>query len=133
MKLFKTSILTLSLLLITMSRIFAVTYYVSNTGRNTNNGTTTSTPWQTIAKVNAGNYAAGTIIAFKGGQTFTGGLSFTSTNAHGTAVNPVKITSYATGTATISSNNIDGFDAYNVGGLTIEKLNFKGTSSTTFV
>lgn len=45
--------LILTLLLCVASAPAACDYYVSNSGNDSNNGTSTGTPWQTIAKVNA--------------------------------------------------------------------------------
>src|SRR3989339_80138 len=56
------------------SNAFAATYYVSNTGLDTNNGTTEGTPWQTISKVNSFTFASGDSILFKKGDTFYGSL-----------------------------------------------------------
>ena len=50
----------------------ATTYYVSTSGNNSANGTTTATPWQTLTKVNSVNFNAGDIILFKRGDTWTG-------------------------------------------------------------
>lgn len=71
------------------------TYYVSATGSDANNGTSTSTPWQTIAKVNALTKVAGDQILFKRGDTFYGSLSI---NQSGSSFsNPITIGAYGTG------------------------------------
>jgi hypothetical protein len=57
------------------------TYFVSSAGSDSNNGTTTGTPWQTITKVNAGVYNGGDTISFAGGQSFTGGIVMGSSGA----------------------------------------------------
>ena len=91
---------------LSFSVVKATTYYVSNSGSNSNNGTSTGTPWQTMSKVqsvaNAGTIVAGDIICFKSGDVFTGSMTITtvygSDNAHsGTSGNPITITSYGTG------------------------------------
>lgn len=117
-----------------ISSAFATTYYVSPSGNDNNNGTSTSTPWKTIAKVNTiasakGNkpkFAAGDQIFFQGGQTFAGNLSFPSGN-NGTATSPITVSSYGTGPATIYASS--GGDAIALTGdsyLTITNINVAG-------
>jgi hypothetical protein len=106
-----------------------VTYYVSPTGNDSNNGISRSTPWQTIAKVDAGHYNAGDSILFEGGQTFSGSLSFTARSWSATAASPVTIGSYGTGDATISSGDGVGFLAHNVAGFVLKNLVFVGAGS----
>ncbi len=51
----------------------AATYYVDNcnvTGNDTNNGTSVSTPWLTINKVNTSSLIAGDSISFRKGCTW---------------------------------------------------------------
>ena len=56
-------------------KLNATSYYVSSTGSDTNNGTSTATPWKTISKVNASAFVSGDLILFKSGDTFYGTLS----------------------------------------------------------
>ena len=51
-------------------------YYVSPAGSDSNNGTSATSPWQTIAKVNSFAFPQGSTVSFQGGQTFTGCLTF---------------------------------------------------------
>ncbi len=83
-------------------QLFSNTYFVSNSGDDTNNGLTESTPWETINKVNSysSRFKAGDIIAFKGGDEFYGKLYFW--NVHGTIDRPIILTSYGSGQAIIS-------------------------------
>lgn len=74
------------------------TYYVSSTGNDNNNGTSSATPWQTLTKVNSHSYSAGDVIAFKRGDTFYGTLSTLSSGTNG---NPIIYTAYGSGTAPI--------------------------------
>ncbi|ANH81675.1 hypothetical protein A8C56_12395 [Niabella ginsenosidivorans] len=89
----------------------AVTYYVSVSGSDSAAGTSTSTPWQTLAKVNSQTFANGDKILFKRGDVFFGQLRIKNTgvtvSAYGTGSNPVisgleKITT----TWTVNSGNI---------------------------
>ena len=54
------------------------TYYVSNEGLNSNNGTSENTPWQTISKLNNSTFQPGDQILFKSGQEFLGKLIVSS-------------------------------------------------------
>jgi hypothetical protein len=80
-------------------------YYVAAAGNDSNNGTSTSTPWRSVGKVNAGNFKAGDCIKFKGGDTFTdANLVLSGSNiTGGTPSDPVTVQSYGTGMATIKS------------------------------
>ena len=108
-------------------------YYVdaSATGNNSANGLSPSTPWKTITKVNGSTFQPGDTILFAGGQTFTGGLSFTATSWNRTvaATNPVTIGSYGTGRATINSGSAYGFISENLGGLHLRDLVFQGNNT----
>lgn len=99
------------------------TYYVSTSGSDSNNGTSPSTPWQTITKVNAASYNPGDRILFNGGQTFSGGIVASSTGSCGGII---QYGSYGTGQATISSGSSIGFFAQNKSGLTVSNLIFTG-------
>lgn len=52
--------------------LHATDYYVSPAGNDNNNGTSPSTPWKTIAKVNSFTFASGDVIRFKRGSIFYG-------------------------------------------------------------
>jgi hypothetical protein len=74
-----------------------VTYYVSNAnpmGSDSNNGTSPSTPWLTIAKVNSSNFQPGDSILFNCGCTWREGLVVPSS---GTSSNPITFGSHGTG------------------------------------
>jgi hypothetical protein len=118
-------------MLVVATQLNAATYYISPTGSDSANGTTTTSAWKTIVKVNNTRFAAGDRIMFQAGQTFTGKLYFDSADA-GTAANPIVIGSYGTGRATINAGGTDdAFFAYNVAAFTISNLNFIGSGSAT--
>jgi hypothetical protein len=103
-------------------------YYVSNSGSNSNNGLTPSTPWQTLSKVNGFIFSAGSTISFNGGQTFAGSLIVPSS---GSTAGVITFTSYGTGNATISpSAGSNGILATNQSYFTVENLNIIGTGQT---
>lgn len=78
----------------------ATDYYVSATGNDANNGTSTATPWRTVARVNQATYTyqPGDRILFQRGGTYRGeiigGMS-------GTAAGYITIGAYGTGDAPI--------------------------------
>ncbi len=120
----------------------ATTYYVSPSGIDSNNGTSTSTPWQTITKVNAATFVAGDSVLFQGGQTFTGALIFSygSNIPTSSAANPITVGSYGTGVAKILSSTtgsyssaikVNGVNGLKIQGLTI--LGAGGASPTTWI
>ncbi|MBK7382081.1 MAG: right-handed parallel beta-helix repeat-containing protein [Flavobacteriales bacterium] len=82
----------------------ATVYYVSSTGSDTNNGTSTSTPWKTITRVNQLGSAlvAGDQILFQRGGTFRGRLDMTRS---GTTANKITVGAYGTGEAPIISGS----------------------------
>ena len=82
------------------------TYYVSTTGSDAANGTSASTPWATIAKVNAASFAANSAILFNGGQSWVGCLAFIQGGnvVSSNATSGIQLGAYGTGKATITSN-----------------------------
>ncbi|MDW3648550.1 MAG: right-handed parallel beta-helix repeat-containing protein [Bacteroidia bacterium] len=105
----------------------AVTYYVSPTGNDLNTGLTAADPWQTIDRVNLAAIGPGDEVLFEGGQTFVSanGLFFTGARS-GTAANPIIISSYGTGRATLNVTGAHAFVAYECAGFEITDLNFVG-------
>jgi hypothetical protein len=62
-----------------LPQAFGTTYYVSSSsGSDSNNGTSMSSPWQTITKVNGGAYNPGDSILLKAGDTWIGSPNFSS-------------------------------------------------------
>jgi parallel beta-helix repeat protein len=89
---------------ILVKQAYAATYYVDSiAGLNTNNGTSSSTPWQTIAKVNSSTFSPGDNILFKAGDTWREELMPPSSGASGT---PITFGSYGSGVQPV----IDGLN-----------------------
>ncbi|HEX5235100.1 MAG TPA: choice-of-anchor D domain-containing protein [Silvibacterium sp.] len=83
----------------------AKTYYVSNCGTigsDSNNGTSQSTPWRTIAKVNSSTFNPGDNIEFHDGCTWREQLTLPSA---GTASNPITVSTYGSGNPPIISGS----------------------------
>jgi hypothetical protein len=79
------------------------TYYVSLTGSDSNSGTSATSPWQTVAKVNASSFNAGDTVLFQAGQPFSGCLSITS-KIHSTPAQPFTIGAYGSGRFQLNAN-----------------------------
>jgi len=107
------------------NRTLMSTYYISTSGSDSNNGTSSNTPWKSISKVNATTFKAGDNIYFQGGQTFGGGLQFQTADG-GSSTTPVTVSSYGSGKATISSGGSDGALVMNGGGIWFTNLKFVG-------
>jgi hypothetical protein len=79
------------------TRMWATTYYVSSsTGSDSNNGTTVSTAWQTIAHVNGQTFLPGDSILFKRGDVWNESLAPPSSGSSGS---PIAFDAYGTGAA----------------------------------
>jgi hypothetical protein len=73
----------------------AATYYVDSvSGSDSNNGTSTSTPWRTIPHVNGKVFQPGDQILFKRGSVWTGRLTPKGSGVNG---NPIVVGAYGTG------------------------------------
>jgi hypothetical protein len=73
----------------------ATTYYVAADGADTNNGTSTGTPWQTIAKVNASTFVAGDSVLFNRGDVWYG-TSLVAPSS-GSSGSPITFGAYGSG------------------------------------
>ena len=72
----------------------ATDYYISSSGDDSYNGTSTSTPWKTIAKINSRTFSPGDFIFLKRGDTWREQLNIPSS---GSAGNPLTFGAYGTG------------------------------------
>ena len=73
---------------------FAATYYVSNSGNDSNSGLATTLAWKTLSKVNASIFNAGDQILFRKGDSFYGTITVKNS---GTAGSPIIYGAYGTG------------------------------------
>lgn len=79
-------------------------YYISNEGNDESNGTSTSTAWATISKVNSSSFEAGDQISFRCGDVFTGTLNITWA---GVESNPIVFDSYGSGNKPIITGLVE--------------------------
>ena len=98
------------------------TYYVNaEPGDDSNGGTSKPKAWAPIDKANALDLDPGDRLLFKGGETFEGNLRLDARDA-GTAENPVLVSSYGEGRASISAATGKGVSIYNAGGIEVSDL-----------
>ncbi len=77
-------------------------YYVDSiSGSDSNSGTSTSSPWQSLAKVSGYAFQPGDAVNFKRGSFWTGGLVISRSGASG---QPITFRTYGTGAAPIIEN-----------------------------
>lgn len=76
------------------------TYYVSPNGSNSNTGTSASSPWQTVSKVDSFCPKPGDTVLFQGGQTFSG--TDLEPPCSGTSSDPITYSSYGSGRAILT-------------------------------
>jgi len=115
--------------LVAAASVHATTYYISISGNDSNAGTSPgSGAWLTTSKVNGRSFVAGDQILFEGGKTFGGGLGFGSDDV-GNAANPIVVSSYGTGRATINAGSGTGITLYNTSGFSISELYLVGAWS----
>ncbi len=62
------------------SQALSLSYYVSSAGSDANSGTSTSSPWKSISKVNSFTFTSGDAIYFRGGDTFSGQININQSN-----------------------------------------------------
>ncbi len=127
----KIAVMALSCALLLPSAASAATYYVDSAiGNNTNDGTSTSTPWLNATKINSTTFAAGDQILFNRGQTHAGTISLLDES--GTNGNPIIVGAYGTGTAPVilSTGQSRSFDLRNSASyITIQDLELRGAST----
>ncbi|MCD9020673.1 right-handed parallel beta-helix repeat-containing protein [Cohnella silvisoli] len=100
-------------------------YYVSSSsGSDSNNGTSPSTPWKTLANVGSKSYMPGDQILLKSGDSWNEQLSIS--NSSGTAANPILLSSYGSGNKPKINRNMQPLDKCivftNVGGWKVTNL-----------
>jgi hypothetical protein len=97
------------------------TYYVSPSGNDSRGGTSTSTAWKTISRVNKQTLHSGDKVLFQGGKSFSGGLLVNS-NEGG-----VTFSTYGSGRATINSGGAQAIKVLNTAGITVSNLVMNGS------
>jgi hypothetical protein len=108
-------------------RTLMSTYYVSPSGNDNSSGTSVSSPWKSIGKVNSVTLHGGDSVLFQGGQTFYGSLNIGSKDSSSSQV----IFGSYNGQATINSGKSNGATVLNASGIWFENLKFVGSPGST--
>ena len=109
-------------------RAYATDYYVSAAGSDGNPGSAAS-PWRTLSRVNGATLHPGDRVLLRGGDAFSGPLLLDDSDA-GTALSPVVLTSYGSGSASVVSSSGAAIFVYNAGGVDISNLVVTGTGDS---
>lgn len=117
----------LLLILFVSIRASATIYYVSSSGSDSNNGTSTITPILSLTKVNSLNLVAGDQVLFKKGDTFYGTLNVTKS---GTLNNVITFGAYGSGENPIITGFTSVTSWTNLGSNIYESTNAVSTLST---
>ncbi len=117
--------LFLPALLLATHAAWSETYHVSPKGDDAAPGAF-STPWKSIEKINKTDFQPGDQILFEGGCTYPGAIRLDGLDT-GMPGNPVTISSYGDGRATIDAGNDTGLKADGCDSLVVKNINFKGS------
>lgn len=104
-------------------------YYVAASGSDSNVGTDTGHPWQTLWPA-AGQsvWGPGSTLSYNGGDTFTGSAGYYT---GGTSSSPATINSYGTGKAILSNTSVNITMYFeNCGGVAVDNLIIDGPGIT---
>ena len=128
-----------------ITQAFGTTYYVSSSsGSDSNSGTSSSSPWKTITKVNGRSYAAGDFVLFKAGDTWIGSnfsKTLTTPSAgisgkqitygkYGTAADPILDGNFTVSTGVRVSHNfitVQNMELRNITGSVVDYTGREGT------
>ncbi|HJU06509.1 MAG TPA: right-handed parallel beta-helix repeat-containing protein [Nitrospiraceae bacterium] len=107
----------------------AADYYLSPSGDDAHTGASPQQAWKSLSQVNDLDLAPGDRILLEGGARFEGNLLFDAED-RGVGANPIIVTSYGTGRATIDAGNGHGVYAYNTAGISLSRINLFGNGET---
>jgi hypothetical protein len=105
-----------------------VSYYLSSTGDDSNDGKSFNKAWKTINRLNKTELHAGDSVLFEANKDFVGNVEFDE-NDFGIPGQPITITSYGVGKATISAGNGTAIKISNTQGYHLTNLNLKGSGA----
>ncbi|MBQ7573627.1 MAG: right-handed parallel beta-helix repeat-containing protein [Clostridia bacterium] len=111
--------------------VYATNYYVSNSGNDTNAGTTPESAWRTIEKINHRTLLPGDSVLFECGGVWSGCLWV---KGSGTKLAPIKIDSYGSGSKPCinGSGNNAAVYLYNQEYITVSGLEITNTGTETW-
>ncbi len=124
-----THFLLITIAILITSTLSATNYYVSSSGNDSNAGTSESTPWKTLTKVNSFTPKPGDQILFKRGDEWSGSITV---KASGTSSSRITYGAYGTGNKPkiYGSEKITGWTQYSGN---IYKANFNTNINQLFV
>lgn len=102
------------------------TYYISPSGDDDNSGLSPEQAWKSLERVNRQDLEPGDAVLFEGGAGFQGMLEL-NTGDSATADNPMLLSSYGAGRATINGGNGMAFKAEKCDYFTLRNLRFTGS------
>lgn len=111
------------------SRVTGSSFYISNDGSDANAGTSATSPWKTLNKINQLKIAPGDTLLLRGSDTFVGNIYLDPDDGNDPA-RPIVISSYGNGRATISAGTGYGVFVYNTQGVHIRNLIVLGAGMT---
>jgi hypothetical protein len=101
------------------------TFYIAPHGNDHASGLSISAAWKSIDRVNHQTFHPGDVILFQSRHSYHGSISLNSSDS-GTPTNPITISSFGPGRATIRSGMNAGLNVNGVSGLVIHRINFRG-------
>ncbi|PWT96470.1 MAG: hypothetical protein C5B52_15700 [Bacteroidetes bacterium] len=102
-----------------------LTYYLSPSGNDNNDGHSPKRAWKTLAKLNSVDLRPGSHVFLEKGKTFTGTIKLDKADS-GTPSEPVTISSYPKEAATIDAGDSTGLYGINCSNIVVSNINFKG-------
>ncbi len=109
-------------------RVLFSTFYLAPGGDDANSGLSPSQAWRSLARAGQAAFSAGDRLLLQGGATFRGQLYF-GPDDHGTSDNPITVSSFGQGRATINAGGGTGIFVYNTAGLTLQNLRILGSGA----
>ncbi|WP_425291094.1 PA14 domain-containing protein [Spirosoma linguale] len=95
------------------------TYYVANTGNDSNSGRSSDAPYQTISKINSLSLQPGDQVLFRRDDTFTGNLQIKQS---GTSDKPIVVDAYGSGNKPVLTGAVGVTAWTNIGNNTWQAL-----------
>lgn len=114
----------------TVSTTHGTIYYLSPSGSDANQGTSTATAWKTALAASRTTFRAGDQLLFEGGHTYRGRLELGGDDA-GLPDAPIVVGSYGKGRATIDGGNGSGLIVDGSSWITVRDLNVVGSGRKT--
>ncbi|WP_052273139.1 right-handed parallel beta-helix repeat-containing protein [Flavihumibacter solisilvae] len=128
----KSFLIIFSIALLSGGRMYgqSKSYYVSATGKDSNDGLSASSAWRTIEKINSYDFKPGDSLFLEGGSRFAGTIKLSSDD-NGSVEKPVVLISFGKGKAIVDAGEGEGLLAVNTSFIKIVSLIFEGSGVNT--